>query len=253
MFRKFALLTGDQRRRALTLIAANVAAPRLPCGGLATVDGLLPGTDLFSVAPRPRRERELDPMLVRRDITEGHPGIPTVVRLQVVDADRHPVQSARVDVWQCDASGAYAKATEPDCTFLRGTQFSDDNGVVEFVTIFPGTGAGRSPCIHFAVGLAGTELAGEIEFSETVATFIHETVPAYGGSGADLPAALLCEGEAYLAQLIVGPGEPPVEDALTNLPATLLCDGQAYSTERMIGPGEPPAAHAPRASLRLVS
>ena len=47
----------------------------------------------------------IDPKLLRADITEGLPGLPMQLRLQVVTADCAPVQGARVDVWHCDARG----------------------------------------------------------------------------------------------------------------------------------------------------
>ena len=42
----------------------------------------------------------LDPNLIRQDITEGRPGLPMQLRLQVVTADCAPV---RVDVWAFQA------------------------------------------------------------------------------------------------------------------------------------------------------
>ena len=50
----------------------------------------------------------IDPDLVRADITEGLPGVPLELVLQVVDADCGPVEGARVDVWHCDAAGNYS-------------------------------------------------------------------------------------------------------------------------------------------------
>ena len=60
---------------------------------------------------------------------------------------------ARVDIWHCDAEGNYSGHASqgsdgiPDTsseTFLRGTQFADDQGVVTFRTIYPGWYRGRT-------------------------------------------------------------------------------------------------------------
>jgi len=55
----------------------------------------------------------LDPRLVRRDITEGRPGVPLGLTLQVVDGDCRPLAGARVDVWHCDAAGDYSGVRQP--------------------------------------------------------------------------------------------------------------------------------------------
>lgn len=46
---------------------------------------------------------------MRRDITEGKPGVPLLLRIRVVDgATDRPVPGAAVDVWHCDAQGVYS-------------------------------------------------------------------------------------------------------------------------------------------------
>jgi hypothetical protein len=220
MFRKFGgLAAGIARRRALTLIPATASGAVVARETLAGEHAaeLLPGTDLCRIAPCACPEpRDLEPALVRRDITEGRPGVATLVRLQIVDAALRPIVNARVDLWHCDASGTYAAAVPEGETFLRGTQFSDEHGVVEFATIFPGRCNGRPARVHFAVtptlGAAATVL-GDIELPEAVSAYIHDTVPAYGHAATDLAdattlapvaATLGSASEAYLAQVIIG-------------------------------------------------
>jgi hypothetical protein len=220
MFRKFgSLATGVVRRRALTLIPATVTGPAVARDAAVCPPGgdLLPGTELCRLPLDPAlAPAELDPTLVRHDITEGRPGVATLVRIQVVDAENRPLANARVDLWQCDAGGCYAAAAAPEPgTFLRGTQFSDGRGIVEFVTIYPGRGKGPSARVHFvvtpAVGTGDGAASGDILFPETVSTFVYETAAAYRGAVAAVPdsppavAADLPEaGESYLAQVIVG-------------------------------------------------
>src|SRR5919201_6708553 len=46
---------------------------------------------------------------VRRNITEGKRGVPLTLRVVVVDASTcRPIKGAAVDVWHCDAVGAYS-------------------------------------------------------------------------------------------------------------------------------------------------
>ncbi|VVM49728.1 hypothetical protein PS662_00735 [Pseudomonas fluorescens] len=111
-----------------------------------------------------------NPKLIRRNISEGLDGIPLVLRLTIVDAmTGEPVTGAIVDIWHCNARGAYSgwskinPDTEVDVdaigaiprtdddTYLRGGQFTDPHGIVRFTTIYPGFYAGRALHIHVAV------------------------------------------------------------------------------------------------------
>ncbi|EUB71272.1 intradiol ring-cleavage dioxygenase [Pseudomonas sp. GM41(2012)] len=111
-----------------------------------------------------------NPKLIRRNISEGMDGIPLVLRLTIVDAmTGQPVTDALVDIWHCNARGAYSgwskvnPDTEVDAgdigsiprtdddTYLRGGQFTDKNGIVRFTTIYPGFYAGRALHIHVVV------------------------------------------------------------------------------------------------------
>jgi protocatechuate 3,4-dioxygenase beta subunit len=100
----------------------------------------------------------------RSDITEGKPGTPLSLTLQVVDATNGcaPIQGARVIIWHCDANGVYSEyATNMNSgngetgsastTFLRGWQTSDSHGNVTFNTIYPGWYTPRVTHIHVEV------------------------------------------------------------------------------------------------------
>lgn len=115
-----------------------------------------------------------NPKLIRRNISEGLDGIPLVLRLAIVDAmTGQPVTDALVDIWHCNARGAYSgwswinpdkevdvgdigsiPRTDDD-TYLRGGQFTDKKGVVRFTTVCPGFYAGRALHIHVAVRITG--------------------------------------------------------------------------------------------------
>lgn len=95
----------------------------------------------------------------RRDITESHAGEPLRVGIRVVDESCEPISGARVEIWHCDVDGDYSSytdgATSDDdaegTTFLRGNQVTNDDGIVEFVTIWPGWYQGRAIHIHSAI------------------------------------------------------------------------------------------------------
>ena len=59
----------------------------------------------------------LDDEKLRRDITEGRPGVPLLLAMQLVDAQRcTPIQNAALDIWHCDSLGVYSgfTANSPD-------------------------------------------------------------------------------------------------------------------------------------------
>src|SRR5687767_9142353 len=67
-----------------------------------------------------------------------------------------PLAGALVDIWQCDAMGAYSDARDQSFNttgqkFLRGYQVTDADGRVRFTTIYPGWYPGRAVHIHFKV------------------------------------------------------------------------------------------------------
>ena len=99
--------------------------------------------------------------VVRRDIrssfgssTKVAEGIPLTIQLTIQDgADCAPLAGAAVYLWHCDRDGNYSLYSEPVAAenYLRGVQAADDNGLVEFSSIFPACYAGRWPHIHFEV------------------------------------------------------------------------------------------------------
>ena len=89
----------------------------------------------------------------RQDVREDEPGVQLNLRIKVIGLDDClPMQNTRVNIWHCDNIGNYSGyGTETGLTYLRGYQFSDVNGEVEFITIFPGWYPGRVCHIHFQV------------------------------------------------------------------------------------------------------
>lgn len=151
---------------------------------------LLQGADVCAIIPEVTEgPYYFDPAMERVDITEGRPGIPMRVRLQVVDASCVAMPGARVDIWHCDATGVYSGyANQGDDgsvdttgeTFMRGTQFADDNGIVEFESVYPSWYRGRTTHVHFKVFLDETNiLTGQIFFPDALSEYIYLNVAPY--------------------------------------------------------------------------
>ena len=119
---------------------------------------------------------------VRRNITEGKPGVPLALRLGVVDASScKPIRGAAVDVWHCDARGTYSATAQEGTeglTFLRGIQRTDRKGIATFKTIYPGWYPGRTVHIHVKVYLGGTTVhTGQLFFADRVTDAVYRRAP----------------------------------------------------------------------------
>jgi protocatechuate 3,4-dioxygenase beta subunit len=101
--------------------------------------------------------------VVRRDITSSFgsasgtaEGVPLTIRMKVYDlngADATILKGAAVYAWHCDREGRYSMYDDEiaDENYLRGVQESDQDGWVEFTSIFPAAYDGRWPHVHFEV------------------------------------------------------------------------------------------------------
>ncbi|RUZ74458.1 protocatechuate dioxygenase [Mesorhizobium sp. M7A.F.Ca.US.006.01.1.1] len=191
------------RRQALGLIAvtagggAFLPASAMAAQSSATQASLYAGLALFetgagvcTITPEViEGPFYFDPKLERADVTEGKKGIALDVRLQVVDVDCRPLAGARVDIWHCDAQGAYSgypgqgDGRDVDTsgqTFLRGWQKTDASGIVSFATIYPGWYRGRTTHIHFKVFPNDSSvMTGQLFFPDSLSGQIFTTVAPY--------------------------------------------------------------------------
>lgn len=180
----------DRRRRALLRALAwwPLTALAAPAWAQAAADraGLVSPNVCLLSPETTAGPFYLDPRLVRAAIAEGRPGVPLDLALQVVDTACRPIADARIDVWHCDADGDYSgfarqgnRSTEGE-TFLRGTQFTDPDGVVRFQTIWPGWYRGRTPHIHVKVILGDTAtLTTQMFFPDGTSEALYRAAPAY--------------------------------------------------------------------------
>jgi protocatechuate 3,4-dioxygenase beta subunit len=127
---------------------------------------------------------------VRRDITEGRPGVPLTLRLSVVDASTcKPIRGAAVDIWHADAGGVYSGfgAGSGNRTFMRGVQRTDANGIATFQTVYPGWYRGRAVHIHVKVYVAGDVVhTGQLFFSDAVTDAVYRRTPYSKRPGRDM-------------------------------------------------------------------
>jgi protocatechuate 3,4-dioxygenase beta subunit len=178
----------------------------------------------------------VDERLGRSDLTSDptdgsiKEGVPLRLNLTVSSVEGAactPLVGALVDMWHCDALGVYSDvsgAGQPDTTgqkFLRGYQITDENGQVEFQTIYPGWYSGRTIHIHFKVrtdpdAAQGFEFTSQLFFDETITDAVVAQVP-YNEKGTpdtsnaadniyqpDLVLPLTADGDGYTAAFHVG-------------------------------------------------
>jgi hypothetical protein len=182
---------GTGRRAVLTALGLGTAPLVLAAcgddGGAAPDTGAMgtpaPGCVLSPAGTEGPYYLDLD--LMRRDLTEGRPGVPLLLRLTVVDTDGcRPLPEAAVDIWHADAEGIYSGFEEGrGARFLRGVQLTDAAGTAEFDTIVPGWYDNRTMHIHAKVHAGGdTVHTGQLYFDEELSAAVSRAEP-YAGRG----------------------------------------------------------------------
>ena len=112
---------------------------------------------------------------VRSDIRDGREGTTLRLALRARDSSCEPIPDAVVDIWHCDAGGAYSEEADP---FLRGVQVTNRQGIAEFTTIYPGWYQGRTVHIHAKVHLdASTALTTQLFFDDAVSDRVFARAP----------------------------------------------------------------------------
>ncbi|CZR53565.1 related to extracellular dioxygenase [Phialocephala subalpina] len=87
-------------------------------------------------------------------------GVPVILDLQVINVNTcEPVPNVMLDIWSASSTGVYSGALNGNTddlsnlnnTWLRGVQETDDDGVVQFNTNFPGHYSGRTNHLHVII------------------------------------------------------------------------------------------------------
>src|SRR4051794_40197209 len=130
----------------------------------------------------------VDDQKLRRNITDGRPGVALALWLAVVNASTcKPIKNAIVDIWHCDALGTYSGVQGNSGTFMRGMQRTNANGVATFRTVYPGWYMGRAVHIHVKVHLGGTVVhTGQLFFSDAVTDTVYKRAPYNRRPGRDM-------------------------------------------------------------------
>lgn len=166
-------------------------------GGTAGISGALP-EPIFRAEPQciATLAQTLGPchtsdVPIRSDVTEGVTGLPTRISLRLVEASTcKPVEGADVEIWHADARGVYSGEAAAMCnaedaearatSFLRGRQISDANGVVSFLTVYPGWYPSRAVHIHLRVLLGDRELlVSQLLFDDALSDLVYQGHPDY--------------------------------------------------------------------------
>lgn len=193
---------------AVGTAAAGVTATPLgapPAGATAAGATLAPATTgAVSAVPscivRPALTEGpffVDTKLDRADIRETRPGVPLALAFNVsrlTGGQCRLLQGAVVDLWHCDAGGAYSAVAQNDTSgqrWLRGLQTTDANGVARFTTIHPGWYPGRAVHIHFKIRAAdasgrASDFTSQLFFDEKVNDEVFARAPYTQRTGSRL-------------------------------------------------------------------
>ncbi|EED21086.1 conserved hypothetical protein [Talaromyces stipitatus ATCC 10500] len=143
---------------------------------------------------------DMDGEYIRSNIAEDQVGIPVTLDLQFIDVETcEPVQGVAIEIWSCNSTGVYsgvviegngdADPANINSTFMRGAQFTDKIGAVQFETIFPGHYYPRATHVHVFVHLdvekfpngtiRGDTAAhvGQLYFDQTLIAAVEATYP----------------------------------------------------------------------------
>jgi protocatechuate 3,4-dioxygenase beta subunit len=164
---------------------------------------------------------------IRPDPTDGsvRQGVPISLAFQVARVEAGgctPLAGAIVDLWHCDAAGAYSDVPQAGTggkQFLRGFQRTDQTGTARFVTVYPGWYQGRAVHVHFKIRDSSHEFTSQLYFDEALSEHIFQQEPyaarggrmvrnsqdsLYRNGGQDLMLDVKPEGAGFAARFEIG-------------------------------------------------
>ena len=188
-------------RAALTSLSNGVTAKLAPEAG----------ADICILTPDQTSGPYFVKSPLRSNIVEGRPGLPLKLAIEIVQMpDCTAVEGLTVEIWHCDARGYYSGYPEANVrapfdtlvsvisnavdgsipptdteVFMRGGQVTDDRGLVEFETVFPGWYDPPLTHIHAKVSRDGeTFLTTQLYFQDELVSDIYANHPDYAPFGA---------------------------------------------------------------------
>ncbi|PDT41518.1 intradiol ring-cleavage dioxygenase [Sinorhizobium americanum] len=192
-----AFMARSRAGEPISLQSFDWQASDFRAGGTAGINGALP-EPIFRAEPQciATLAQTLGPchtndVPIRSDVTEGVTGLPTRISLRLVEASIcKPVEGADVEIWHADARGVYSGEAAAMCNaddaearatgFLRGRQVSDANGVVSFLTVYPGWYPSRAVHIHLRILLGNRELlVSQLLFDDALSDLVYQGHPDY--------------------------------------------------------------------------
>ncbi len=138
----------------------------------------------------------VDGDLVRSDIREDRKGVPFVLTFNVLEVSPSgcsALQGTTVDIWHCDAEGAYSGVSNPGFSteeqkWLRGSHKTDAEGNATFTTIYPGWYSGRAVHIHFKVRPdESSEFTSQLFFDDALSNQVFTQEPYASRGQLDTP------------------------------------------------------------------
>lgn len=161
-----------------------------------------------SLANHTSDTHSVDGEIVRHDLRESQGGIDFFLDIGVIDIETcEPLPNVALTIWNCNATGSYSSYTgiDPDTaelldgwstrtdgttddeTFLRGIQITDDEGMVEYLTKFPGYYITRTTHIHVTAQTnitngtgyseSATQHVGQLFFEEDLINEVYTVAP----------------------------------------------------------------------------
>jgi protocatechuate 3,4-dioxygenase beta subunit len=212
-YRKILATRISSRRQVLGLLRSTAAALLVGCISRQSAFGKMPSSTtqtpakiakIPSCVVKPQQTEGpyfVDEKLNRSDIRSDPSNnlvkegteLRLVMRVSQISSDScMPLSGATVDLWHCDALGVYSDVQDRSFDtrgkkFLRGYQVTDKNGVVQFITIYPGWYQGRTVHMHFKIRTASTsqqsyEFTSQLYFDDSFTDKIYAQAP-YAAKG----------------------------------------------------------------------
>lgn len=111
--------------------------------------------------------------LIRSNVRDSEAGVPVILDGQFINIETcEPIADLYWVVWNCNSTGVYSgvqssmngngdDASNLNKTFLRGIQKTDQDGVAQFQSVFPGHYSGRATHVHVVAHVGATVLAND--------------------------------------------------------------------------------------------